>query len=349
MNNLLINPKTTIQEAMIKLNANAKRHLIVISDRRIFKGILTDGDIRRSLLKGNSLEEQISKIYNKKAFFIFEKDIYKFNIKNIFQSKKILMLPILDQNKKIKKIIFFDEFLNSNKLIPQNNLTVVIMAGGEGTRLKPYTNFLPKALIPINQKPMIEHIIDFFKLGNIKNFILSTNYQNDLLQEYFKKRKDISISIIKEKKPLGTIGSLAIMKKKIKDDFFVINCDVLVNLNPRLLYEFHQKRKNIVTVVTSVKKNTIPYGVCKIDKKGDLKKIIEKPTYDMNVNVGFYLMKKKILNLFSKEKFLGFNDLVDLANKKKYKIGVYPVSDDGWHDVGEWKYYNNVINNKKNN
>ena len=152
------------------------------------------------------------------------------------------------------------------------NIPVIIMAGGLGKRLLPFTNYLPKPLITINKKPIIEHIISNFKDCGIKHYYISINYRKDLLIQYFKKREDIKLNFIIEKKPLGTIGSLSLLKDKIKTDFFVTNCDITANINPAAVIDFHKKQNNKITIITSIFENNIPYGVCDIDKKGNLKK-----------------------------------------------------------------------------
>jgi NDP-sugar pyrophosphorylase family protein len=212
------------------------------------------------------------------------------------------------------------------------------MAGGEGARLLPFTNILPKSLIPIDGKPVIELIIDRFKQCGCSEFYLSVNYKANILQAYFSNYKEkYKIKYIQEDKPLGTIGSLYMLKNKIKAPFFVSNCDILIEADYYDIFRFHKDNKNKLTLVVSLKHYTIPYGICNIKKSGILKGIKEKPEYDFLVNTGLYLMEPEVLGDIPKKKFYNTTDLIGDYIKGKEKIGVYPVSEKSWLDMGQWE------------
>jgi len=319
MKNILVTPNIKIIHAMRKLSDTAEKGLLVVDKNKKLLGTLTDGDIRRKILKGYKLNSIIKKIYNNKPIYFFEGKFSEKQARKAF-NKNIELIPILDKNKKFLRYITWNRiFGNSKKLIGIPDISVVIMAGGKGSRLNPFTKILPKPLIPINDKPIIEHIIAQFVSFGVKNFILTLNYKSKILRLFFEEQKNkiISIKFLEEKKPLGTAGGLKILQKKLSNNFFVNNCDVLVKENYKEIYDFHKKNKNIITIVASTKEFTIPYGVCKINSKGLLSKINEKPTHNFLVNTGLYVINKKALKFIPKGKSFNLTDLINKIKKKK--------------------------------
>ena len=210
--------------------------------------------------------------------------------------------------------------------------------------MHPITKILPKPLIPLNEKPIISHIIESFTGSGIRNFIISINYKSEIIKAYFKENEDhLKINFLEEKSPLGTIGPLSLLKNKMKDDFFVINCDTILKIDYSDLFRFHKKNKNFVTIVASAKEFKIPYGVCDIDKGGNLKKINEKPNYNFLVNSGIYLINPKILKYIPQNKKFDFNEFVKILINKKIKVGVYPIDDNLWVDVGKLSEYKKAL------
>ena len=221
------------------------------------------------------------------------------------------------------------------------------MAGGLGTRMRPFTNIFPKPMLPINDKTMIEVVIEQFIKFNLKNFIFTINYKSDLLSPYLKnlsKKIKINYKIIKEKQRLGTAGSLKFFKKKIKSDFFVTNCDTILKANLNEVYEFHKHNKNDITIVAAIKNETIPYGILKVNKKQNFTKIYEKPNNSYMVNTGVYVLNPKILkHIPSKEEIFDMNQLILLCKEKKCKIKVFLIDGDLWHDVGQITNYQKFV------
>lgn len=219
------------------------------------------------------------------------------------------------------------------------------MAGGKGTRLQPFTSILPKPLIPVQNKTMIEHIIEQFTEFGSNNFFLTINYKGKILKAFFDELDPkYKINYIEEKKPLGTAGSLYFLKNKIKTPFFVTNCDVIIKTNYSKLLKFHKEGKFDISLVASTKEYEIPYGTCELDKKGNLLQINEKPKYDFLVNSGLYLLNPEILKIVPKNKFYHITQLIEDSKKIGKKIGVYPINDDLWTDVGQWAEYRRAIN-----
>jgi NDP-sugar pyrophosphorylase family protein len=218
------------------------------------------------------------------------------------------------------------------------------MAGGKGARMKPFTSILPKPLVPINEKPVIEHIIERFTDNQVSNFFITLNYKSKILKAFFQEMSHkFKLSFVDEPKPLGTAGGLNLLSHKIKKPFMVTNCDTIINVNCDDLMNFHVSNNNDITVVASSKEHIIPYGTCKLTKKGYLEKIVEKPKFDFFVNVGLYVLNPKIIKLIPKNKSFDMTDLIKLAKKRKKKIAVYPIDDESWIDVGQWSEYHKAI------
>ena len=222
LNLFLIDEKSTIKNAIIKIRKNGARTLVVVNKKRKLLGTISEGDIQKSILKNIKISTKIINIYNKAPKKIRLKKIDKKKIKKIFLNKQYGILPIVDNFDIVKKIITWDDIFNlDKKFFKFKNINVVIMAGGKGERLKPLTEILPKPLVPINNKPMLEHIIESLKYFNFNQFFLILNHQADLIKSYFiNNYKNLNINYIKEKKPLGTAGGINLIeKKKLYDDF----------------------------------------------------------------------------------------------------------------------------------
>ena len=218
------------------------------------------------------------------------------------------------------------------------------MAGGKGSRMEPFTKVLPKTLIPINEKPIIEHIIEQFTNVGCLNYYLTVNYKGKILKAYFEElQPNYNVSFVDEKDPLGTAGSLQYLRGKFDKPFFVTNCDIIIKTDFTSLYEFHRKGGYDITLVASAKEYIIPYGTCELNGKGHLSHINEKPKYDFLINTGLYILNPNILELIPKNKFYHITSLIEDAKKKGKKVGVFPIDDEAWIDVGQWAEYQKAV------
>ena len=219
---------------------SGEKSLIVVDSNKHLLGTITDGDIRKYVLTMNSLNSKIDKIYNKNPTHLIKENFSKEQVKKIFSKKKFDLIPIVNKSKIVVNYITWSQFINDQNIRPkrQNINTVVIMAGGKGSRLKPFTQLLPKPLVPIKEKPIIDHLIDRFLEYKIKKIILSINDKSDILKAYFSNSSRKNISFIEEKKPLGTAGSLYLLKNKINKDFLLTNCDILTDVEINNFYNF---------------------------------------------------------------------------------------------------------------
>ncbi len=337
-----------IKKAITILNKHGSKTILVVDRNNKLLGTLSDGDIRKSIIKGFNLKDSVEKIYNDKPFFLYKKDRLH-NIKKIFLKKNIDLIPIVNKQLKVQEIILFKNIFDKQekeKKVDEEykNYGVVIMAGGKGVRMQPYTKVFPKPLLPVGNETVIDIIISKFLNFKINNFYITTNYKHKIIKDHFKKYSNsINFKLIKEKKKLGTAGSLAYLKNAREDVFFISNCDVVINEDYKKIINFHHKNKNDLTIITSKKSLKIPYGVCLIDKKKKFIGFREKPKYDFLFNTGLYLVNKNILkDLIGINKLDMDNFILKLKYKKK-KIGIFSINFERWQDFGDWDNYNSQI------
>ncbi len=346
INNFFIQPNISLKDAMKKFDKSKEGILFVVDEDNVLKGSLSSGDIRRWLLKGGRLSAKISQICNKNPYCVLTNYNLK-EVKEVMIKKRITCVPIVDlQKKMVDLLLWSDVFEEIQSTKSMANTPVVIMAGGQGTRLEPITKIIPKALIPLGDKSIVELIIDRFKEYKIKKFYLTINYKAEVIKAYFKDIKpDYQISYIRENKPLGTAGCLRYLINKVTQTFFLVNCDTLItNVNYNEILDFHKKGKFDLTIISALRKIIVPYGVCEIDKNGALSKIKEKPESNYLVNTGMYLLNPSAIKNIPKDKMYHMNQLIDDLMHNGGKIGVFPISEKSWHDIGEWQEYKKTVN-----
>lgn len=325
---------TIIVDGIKKLDAGGYKILLVTKKGKL-TGVVTDGDVRRWILNKGSLDVSINKLMCCKPRTVYYTDTQK--AKHIMFREKLEAIPVLNERDEPIDIIFMrDIFARQVEQFGQINIPVVIMAGGRGTRLKPYTNVLPKPLIPIGGETILERIIESFRKNGCGSFWLVLNYKKNLIKAYFEEKKyDYSLNYVEEESYLGTCGALYLLKGKVGKTFFLSNCDVVLDIDYSKLYEFHKEMGNEITVVTSLKQFQIPYGVLEIEKGGFICDIVEKPEYSFQVNTGIYVMEDSTLNDIPSGEMFQMTDLIKKLLDQKRKIGAYPITDRAWKDMGE--------------
>ena len=346
MKDLTIQPNVSIREAMKALNKTAEKCLLVVDENNKLLGTLTDGDLRRNILAGAKFSKDISACYHTEPTVLFQDSYSIEEAKKLLRNKKLDLIPVVNENRVVADYVTWSTL--GEVIQPQKstlNVPVVIMAGGKGTRMEPFTKILPKPLVPVHEKPIIEHIIERFTNVGCDEFHLTVNYKSRILKAFFEElNPDYSVSFVEEQEPLGTAGSLCFLDGQFNQPFFVTNCDIIIKADYASLYEFHQKGGYDVTLVASAKEYIIPYGTCELNGDGHLSHINEKPHYDFLINTGLYVLNPDVLKLIPENKFYHITHLIEDAKNQGKKVGVFPIDDDAWIDVGQWAEYNKISN-----
>ena len=342
---LLISSATTLKESMQKLNDTAEQILFVTDEDNKLLGTVTDGDIRRGLINGFKFSDKVEKVMSIQftSFFCDEAD-KKEEAERIMLRDKIEQIPILDNKKSVVDVILWTDIFGEEKDLENKQFftnPVVIMAGGKGTRLDPFTKILPKPLIPIGDKPIIEIIMEKFFRQGFQNFIFTLNYKREYIKMFLKENSfPYNIDWVEEDDFMGTAGSLSLLKDKINEPFIVLNCDMILNADYADIIKWHKENNNIVTLIGCHKEVKVPYGILELND-GILKSFVEKPNYDVIINTGVYILEPEIIDMIPYNESIDMNTLIDEVSKKG-KVSVYPVHE-GWIDIGQWEEYKNGL------
>jgi dTDP-glucose pyrophosphorylase len=328
-NHITLNSNATIKEAMETLNATGVRIVLIADQECHLIATVTDGDIRRGLLRGINLEMSVTNIMNNSPIFV-SPGLTKDEVHDILRHTGVLAVPIVDEQKKIlglETIDCIDQDLETETL-------VVLMAGGFGKRLMPLTENVPKPMLPLGDSPILEHIVENLRMQGFKNFCITTHYKSEIIQQHFDQKKyvDINIDFIIEDEPLGTAGALFLLKNKVNSDFIVMNSDLLLKTNFRNLVAFHQKHKEIATICTKQYNYQVPYGVVCLENMA-VSSILEKPTYSHLINAGAYCFNHSVFNYMPEKKYMDMPTLLQNIIKANKKVYAYPIHE-YWVDIG---------------
>ncbi|MGM1051173.1 MAG: sugar phosphate nucleotidyltransferase [Pseudomonadota bacterium] len=339
---LLIGERRNVIEALHQLEKTRRKILYVTNENFHLIGTLTDGDVRRWILGGGDMDGEVGIVCNRTPYSV-EAGYRVDDIKNVMAMKNITSMPVLNDEKCIIDVLFWENLFGIDKDSQDKTflkLPVVVMAGGMGTRLAPFTRVLPKPLIPLGEKTAIEVIIDSFVEHGVEDFYLSVNYKSKLIQAFFEElTPSYRLSYIYEEKPLGTGGGLHALAGKLDGDLIVTNCDVIIKADYHDMVEHHLNESNEITMVVSLRHYDIPYGICDIVDNGQLCAMREKPQYNFLVNTGMYVIKSSVLDMIPVNQFYNFTDLINDVKNRGGRVGVYPISDKAWLDTGEWQQY----------
>lgn len=342
LDSLLIAEERNVLDALHQLEETQRKILYVTSEDRHLLGTLTDGDVRRWILGGGNLDGMVGDVCNRSPFSASRNQEISF-IKNAMLERHITSVPVLDNEGNIVDVLFWDQLFKEEESLKRKktlSLPVVVMAGGKGTRLAPFTNVLPKPLIPVGERTAIEVIIDSFTEYGIDEFYLSVNYKSKLIQAFFEELEpSYRLNYIFEDKPLGTGGSLYNLAGRLEGDLIVTNCDVIIKADYHALVEHHRHERNDITMVVSLRNYDIPYGICDIVDNGQLCGMREKPRYNFLVNTGLYVLKSSVLDEIPENQFYHLTELIESIRQQGGRVGVYPISDKAWLDTGEWQQY----------
>ena len=329
---------------MKQMDEQHVKMLFVFEDAR-FVSILTIGDIQRAIVKNISLDNCISTIVDRNKKFAHEGDPMD-TIREKMMRLRAECMPVLNDDGELVDVIFWKDLFEKDESQSREkiNLPVVIMAGGKGTRLKPITNVIPKPLVPIGDKTILETIMDQFEEIGCTKFYMSVNYKADMMKYYLGQLDHkYDIEFFQEEKPLGTIGSVSLLKDKITTPFFVSNCDSINEQDYRDVYDYHVENHNDLTIVTMVKSFRIPYGVIETGEDGLMVSLSEKPELTYQVNTGVYILNPNCIDEIPQGEFFHITHLMEKIKARGGRVGCFPVSEHAWKDMGEWPEYLKMI------
>ena len=316
---VLISPSASFLEAMKIIDKGAAQIALVVDDHRRLLGTLTDGDIRRGLLYGASMDTCVEHFMNKQFRFVRNNQDHAV-ILEMMRREVLCQIPVLDEQGRVVQLQLLQELLNPSQL----SNAVVIMAGGKGTRLRPYTEHCPKPMLKINNKPILETLMEQCIASGFSTFYFSVNYLKEQIIDYFGNgsRWGVTVRYLVEKEPLGTAGSLSLLPNSLTEPFLVINGDVLTRLDYRQLLQFHIDHQADATLCVREHDLMVPFGVVKTVGV-ELEGFEEKPTYSYQVNAGVYVIEPKLIQLLSSDQFTDMPTLLLDAKNADHLVSVF--------------------------
>lgn len=334
---------------MQKLIDTAERILFITDSKGFLVGTLTDGDIRRGIIGGMKLSESVRKIMSLKFVSLSSTaDDLRNKARQLMLKHRIEHIPVVDNQGVLVDLILGADFLENEENTPispqkKKENEVVIMAGGMGTRLDPFTKILPKPLLPLKGIPVIEHILAGFHKFGFSKFKLILNYKKEMIKLFLSDNQyDFDIDFVYEGEFLGTAGGLHLLKDKIDKTFVLTNCDTILKGDPQQIIDWHHQKDNLLTIVGSHKEIPVPYGVLQFNG-GKFDQIDEKPKLDLFINTGTYILSPEVFNHIKADEFLNMDSLIRiLMQTRTDSVGVFPHWD-GWFDMGQWDEYRQSV------
>jgi dTDP-glucose pyrophosphorylase len=332
----LLNNTHTLNDIILALDKSGEGFLPIVDDNNVLIGVITDGDIRRAFL--NKVTD-IHQIINKNPSTAAENTTKEQAIAILKKSHR-RHLPIVNQENKLIRVVKLDnweEFSRPNK--------VVIMAGGLGSRLGELTKDIPKPMLPLGNKPILENVINSFKSQGYTDFIISLNYKAEIIKNYFKDGSQLGVNInyVEENERKGTAGAISLIKESFTHPFFVINGDILTTINFTELMDFHIHKNAVATMCVAQKSYTIQYGVVEFDETSNIVNLKEKPQYQFYINAGIYVLNPDVVNFIPKNEFFDMPSLFEVLKRNQLQTSAYQMND-YWLDIGLKDDYYRAIN-----
>lgn len=344
INDISIENVDSLLNALHKMDASGHRLLIVMKNGAYF-GLISIGDIQRAIIKGIALNSPVEPILRDNTTVASVHDDMT-AVKETVRKQMVEFMPVIGDDGMVADVIFWKDIFEGDLIQnrPKIDLPVVIMAGGKGARLKPITNVIPKPLVPVGEKTILEVIMDQFESIGCHKFYMSVNYKADMMKYYLRQLDHkYDIDFFMEDKPLGTIGSVSLLKGKITTPFFVSNCDSINEQDYRDVYDYHIDNHNDMTIVTMVKSFKIPYGVIETGEDGLMVSLSEKPELSYQVNTGVYILNPSCIDEIPDGEFFHITHLMEKIKAHGGRVGCFPVSEHSWKDMGEWPEYLKMI------
>lgn len=339
MNNIIVKADVTIKEALETIDQGAMRIAVVVDTNNVVIGTISDGDIRRGLLKKLNLDSSIESIYFDNPVLGFENDSQEALIQKAIK-RRVYQIPIVNKDGILKDILDLATLIK----VKNKKNRVILMAGGLGTRLRPLTENTPKPLLKVGNRPILETIIKNFASHGFQNITISLNYKGQMIKEYFKDGSDFGVNIdyIEENMRLGTAGALSLLKNKPNEHFFVMNGDLLTDVNFSNLLDFHSFGNANATMCVRDYEYQIPYGVIET-KDEQITSIVEKPIEKFFVNAGIYVLSPDVFEYIPKDEFFDMPTLFDILIEKQKKVLSFPIHE-YWLDIGRMSDFEQAQN-----
>ncbi|GAB3218828.1 nucleotidyltransferase family protein [Algoriphagus aestuariicola] len=324
----------TVREAMRQIEGNKKGLLFVLDKDGRLVGSISDGDIRRGILNGSQLEDPIHTVMNESPFFITVIEQASVDLK-FFEEKGYRMIPVCGADGKILQLLSADP----EKSFASIENPVVLMVGGRGIRLEPLTQNIPKPLLKVGNKPILQTILERLHLFGFRNVFLCTNYLSDHIEKFCGdgSRFGLKIQYFKEETKLGTIGAVKYLEEDLNLPFLVMNGDLLTSLNYKTVLDFHLENQAELTIGSASYKTKVPYGVLETDGH-QVVSILEKPTYSFRISGGIYALSPSALELIPRGNFFDITDLMEGLLRKKRSVVAFPI-EEYWLDIGQHQDY----------
>ena len=342
---LLIPGTLTIRQAVQKLNEAGEKILFVVEENGRLLGTVTDGDIRRAIIHGVDFDKGVQEVMQAHCTTISRTHPSLFETaREVMVRKKVGQIPVLDERDRIVDIIAWTDVLEEKETVrprAEHANHVIIMAGGRGTRMDPFTKILPKPLIPVGNKPVVEIIMDRFSRSGFRHFLYTINYKKEYMKLYLREKSSAyEIEWIEEEDFLGTAGSLSLLEGRFTESLFVTNCDTLLDVNFEEILKWHRDQGAALTVIGCHNEVKIPFGVIQMNN-GTLERLSEKPVHDVIINTGVYVMEPHVISYIPKETAFDMNQLISRVAAKE-KVSVFPIYG-GWLDIGKWDEYRKSV------
>lgn len=342
--NRIITSNESLKDAMRQMDSERIKLLLVIDNENRFIAPLSMGDIQRFYLQHNSFNATVGEVVKNRKSIVASLAHSRHDIKKEMQEKRLEAMPILTSDNHLVRIIEWNEIIDEKPPVTHIDVPVVIMAGGKGTRMQPLTHVIPKPLIPLGDKSILEHIIKNYADAGCNKFWISINYKAEMIQHYMNQldTSTLDISYLYEKEFQGTAGSLHLLTSKVNGPIIVCNCDILIESDYFAILEHHKTSQNELTAIAAVHEREVPYGVFECGHDGVLEKLEEKPTYSYLVNTGMYILESHLLSDIPKQGVFHMTDLINFIQARGGKVGIYPISQGSWFDIGNWDDYRKV-------
>lgn len=335
IDDIKLDSHSKVREALKVIDRGALQIALVVDENNYLLGTITDGDIRRGILNGLDLDSSIKNIINPNPTFVRFSDNKEYILK-VGIEKRLNQIPVLDENDKLIGLHIISDLLKVAKKVNR----VILMVGGLGTRLRPLTENMPKPMLKVGNKPILQTIIERFSEYGYDNITLCVNYKSDIIKEYFGDGSGFGVNIdyVFETKRMGTAGALSLLEYKPSEPFFVMNGDLLTNINFEHLYQYHISNNAVATMCVREYKSQIPYGVVNITDDSRITSIEEKPTHKSFVSAGIYMLSPELLDCIPSNQYYDMPALFESLIQNNKNVFSFPLRD-YWIDIGRIEEY----------